>query len=58
MGFQVPVYLSECWERNAGQDLGRLVIKPSNGRTDVTFTSNPVFTKAIGMNFAHIYWLF
>ncbi|VDN50581.1 unnamed protein product [Dracunculus medinensis] len=44
---KVPVYLSECWERNAGQDLGRLVIKPSNGRTDVTFTSNPVFTKAI-----------
>ncbi|VDM96856.1 unnamed protein product [Thelazia callipaeda] len=38
---KVPRYLSEIWEKNAGHDVGRLVIKPSNGKTDLIFKSNP-----------------
>ncbi|MFH4984420.1 hypothetical protein AB6A40_011129 [Gnathostoma spinigerum] len=37
---KVPRYLSEQWEARAGQDVGRLIIKPpKNGKTDVVFKS-------------------
>ncbi|EFO26064.2 hypothetical protein LOAG_02427 [Loa loa] len=37
---KVPRYLSEMWEKNVGHDVGRLVIKAANGKTDLVFKSN------------------
>uniref|UniRef100_A0A0R3RG09 General transcription factor IIF subunit 2 n=1 Tax=Elaeophora elaphi TaxID=1147741 RepID=A0A0R3RG09_9BILA len=37
---KVPRYLSEMWEKNIGHDVGRLLIKPANGKTDLIFKSN------------------
>ncbi|CAG9537637.1 unnamed protein product [Cercopithifilaria johnstoni] len=37
---KVPRYLSEMWEKNVGHDVGRLIIKAANGKTDLIFKSN------------------
>uniref|UniRef100_A0A8R1XVN3 General transcription factor IIF subunit 2 n=1 Tax=Onchocerca volvulus TaxID=6282 RepID=A0A8R1XVN3_ONCVO len=44
---KVPRYLSEMWEKNVGHDVGRLVIKTANGKTDLMFKSN---TNLLEMN--------
>ncbi|MCP9257337.1 General transcription factor IIF subunit 2 [Dirofilaria immitis] len=47
---KVPRYLSEMWEKNVGHDVGRLVIKTANGKTDLIFKSN---TNLLEMNSGH-----
>ncbi|KAL3989815.1 Transcription initiation factor IIF beta subunit family protein [Acanthocheilonema viteae] len=44
---KVPRYLSEMWEKNIGHNVGRLVIKAANGKTDLIFKSN---TNLLEMN--------
>ncbi|VDK81739.1 unnamed protein product [Litomosoides sigmodontis] len=44
---KVPRYLSEMWEKNVGHDVGKLVIKAANGKTDLIFKSN---TSLLEMN--------
>uniref|UniRef100_A0A915PPP1 General transcription factor IIF subunit 2 n=1 Tax=Setaria digitata TaxID=48799 RepID=A0A915PPP1_9BILA len=43
---KVPRYLSEMWEKNVGHDVGRLVIKTANGKTDLIFKSNTKLLEA------------
>uniref|UniRef100_F1LA52 General transcription factor IIF subunit 2 n=1 Tax=Ascaris suum TaxID=6253 RepID=F1LA52_ASCSU len=38
---KVPRYLSDVWEKHAGHDVGTLIIKPANGKTDIIFKSTP-----------------
>lgn len=44
---KVPRYLSELWEKNVGHEVGRLVIKPANGKTDLIFKNNE---NMVGLN--------
>uniref|UniRef100_A0A0N5AZ69 General transcription factor IIF subunit 2 n=1 Tax=Syphacia muris TaxID=451379 RepID=A0A0N5AZ69_9BILA len=37
---KVPRYLSDIWEKNAGRDVGRLIIKPGDGKTEIIFKIN------------------
>lgn len=37
----MPRYLSDVWEKHAGHDVGTLIIKPANGKTDIIFKSTP-----------------
>lgn len=37
---KVPRYLSQIWEKNAGRDVGRLVIKSGEGKTEIIFKIN------------------